>query len=73
MKQSNFLCIEKLCSGSDMVRRDWFKTIGLWDSYALLARVNHSLAADFAPPRGKSALFEENDCFECLSPHRIAA
>ena len=73
MKQSKFLRAKEIFPGSDIVRKYSFKTVGIWDSYALLARANHNLAMDFAIIREKSALFEEKDCFECLSPHRKAA
>jgi len=43
-----------------------FKSINTRDNCALLARANHKLAMNFA-------LFSEKDCFECLSPHNIAA
>lgn len=72
MKQSNFLRIKEIFPGSDIVRRYSFTTMGTRDSYALLASENHNLAMNFAISREKSALFQE-DCFECLSPHKIAA
>ena len=59
MKQSNF--------------RYSFKSINTRDNCALLARANHKLAMNFAISGEKSALFPEKDCFECLSPHIIAA
>jgi hypothetical protein len=62
-----------LFPGSDVVRRFTFKMIDTRDSYALLARANHLLAQDFANSRETSALFQKKDCFECLSPHDIAA
>ena len=40
---------------------------------ALLAVANRQLAHGYAIPRGESALFRKRDCFECLSPHNIAA
>ncbi len=73
MKQSRFLRAKELFPGSDIVRRYSFKTIGRWDHYALLARANHRLAMGFAIRGEKSAFFEGKDCFECLSPHKIAA
>ena len=59
MKQSNF--------------KYSFKSINTKDNCALLARANHKLAMNFAISEEKSALFPEKDCFECLSPHIIAA
>ena len=71
MKQSYLLSEKELFPGSDIVRKYTFKTMNTGDSYALLARANHQLAMNFAISRGKSAHFQ--DCFECLSPHEIAA
>jgi hypothetical protein len=73
MKQSNFTGAAELFPGSDAVRRCSFKTMNIWDSYALLAKANHQLAIKIAILRGKSALFQRKDCFECLSPHKSAA
>ncbi len=49
-----------------------FETIKIENIYALLARENRQLSFNFAALREKSALFSKKDCFECLSPHRIA-
>ncbi len=72
MKQSEILRTNELFHGSDIVRKYTFKTMDTRDSYALLARENHNLAMIFAVWEEKSALFQEKDCFECLSPHKIA-
>lgn len=40
---------------------------------ALIVRANHLLAFGFVCVWGESAHFMDNDCFECLSPHREAA
>lgn len=71
MKQSNYLCTKELFCGSDIVRKFSFKAIGVKDSCAILAKFGNTLSMDFALTRGKSALFQEKDCFECLSPHKI--
>lgn len=63
----------ELVPGSDIMRRFTFKMIETRDNYALLARANHQLAQNFANTRGQSVLFQKKDCFECLSPHKIAA
>jgi len=55
--------------GSDVVRRFTFKTMGAWDSCALLAVSNHQLAMESAYAWEQSAHFERVNCFECLSPH----
>lgn len=73
MKQSDFLRTKEVFPGSDIVRKYSFKTTGTRDSYALLARANHNLAMNFAVLGEQSTLFQEEDCFECLSPHEIAA
>ena len=49
------------------------KTMDIRNNCALLARANHQLTQGFFLSRGKSALFQEKDCFECLSPHETAA
>jgi len=68
MMQSYFLGAKELFPESDAIRKHTFKTVNTRDSYALLARANHQLAYGFAISRGKSALFQKKDCFECLSP-----
>jgi hypothetical protein len=61
-----------LFPGSAIVRKYTFKTVlDTRDHSALLARANHQMSQAFAAPRGKSAIL--SDCFECLSPHEIAA
>jgi hypothetical protein len=62
-----------LFPGSNIVRRFTFEMIDPRDSYALLVKANHQLAAVFADVREQSALFQKKDRFECLSPHEIAA
>jgi len=73
MKQFYFTDEKELFPGSDVVRKYTFKTMRLGDSYALLAVILPNLAAFFGLSRGESALFQKKDCFECLSPHEIAA
>ena len=73
MKQSELLRTMEVFPGSDIVRKYSFKTVGTRDSYALLARENHNLAMNIAISRDKSVHFQEKDCFECISPHEIAA
>ena len=71
MKQSNLLCVMEVFSGSYIVRRFTFKATDTRDNCAILAVLNHQLAMDPGSSRGQSAHFQ--DCFECLSPHKIAA
>ena len=73
MKQLELLFSDEVFSGSDIVQRFTFKTMGVWDKSALLAVFNHHLAASFALSWDKSAQMRKQDCFECLSPHNIAA
>ena len=73
MKQSKLLCAMEVFHGSDIVRRFTFKAMNTRDNCALLAVQNHQLAMIPVLSRGKSAHFWKNDCFECLSPHVIAA
>ena len=67
------LLADELFPGSDIVRRYTFKMIDPRDNYALLAKANHLLAQDFAISGDQSAHLRIKDCFECLSPHEIAA
>ena len=73
MKQSYFTDEKELFPGSDVVRKYTFKAMRLGDSYALLAVIRPILAGLLGLLRGKFALFQKRDCFECLSPHEIAA
>ena len=68
MKQSSFQFVKEIFPGSKAVRRFTFKTMGAWDSCALLAVKHHQLAMTPAISRDKSVHFWNNDCFECLSP-----
>jgi len=67
------LLSEELFPGSDIVRRYTFKMIDPRDNYALLAKANHLLAQDFAILGEESVHMRKKDCFECPSPHEIAA
>jgi len=67
------LLADELFPGSDIVRRYTFKMIDTRDNYALLAKANHQLAQDFANSGEQSVHLRKKDCFECLSPHNIAA
>jgi hypothetical protein len=73
MKQSYFTDEKELFPGSEIVRKYTFRTMRLGDSYAHLAVILPNLAAFFGLSRGEFALFQKRDCFECLSPHDIAA
>ncbi|MCL2546661.1 MAG: hypothetical protein FWE06_05635 [Oscillospiraceae bacterium] len=73
MKQSKPMFASEVFLGSNIVRKFTFKTINTGDSCALLAVLNHQLAMTLVTSRGQSAYFEKLDCFECLSPHEIAA
>ncbi len=63
---------KELFPGSDIVRKYAFITRTTRDTSALLAKANHRMAFDFVTTREQSALFEGKDCFECLSPHKLA-
>lgn len=73
MKQSYFTDAKELFSGSDVVRKFTFKTMNIGDSYAHMAVICPILAVNFELLGEESALFQKSDCFECLSPHNIAA
>ena len=73
MKQSYFTDATELFSVSNAVRKNTFKTMRLWDRYALLGSICHVLSARLGLLRGQSAIFQEKDCFERLSPHEVAA
>jgi hypothetical protein len=60
-----------LFPGSAIVRKYTFKMVlNTRDYSALMARANHQMSQSFVGTRGKSAIYQ--DCFECLSPHRLA-
>ena len=59
--------------GSEIKNIRAFDAIYTRDSYALLARANHRLAFILAALRDKCTHLTTTDCFECLSPHEIAA
>lgn len=73
MKQSFILRVKELFPGSEIVRKYAFKTTNTRDSYAHLARANRQLSQKFANAWAESVHLDGNDCFECLSPHEIAA
>ena len=73
MKQSHFTDEKELFPGSGVVGKYSFKTTSLGDGYAILAVILPNLAAFLGLSRGKSALFQKKDCFECLSPTENAA
>ena len=64
---------KELFSGSDIVRRYTFKTVSAGDSYALLGRSYRRMVSTRALCRENSAHFQQKNCFECHSPHEIAA
>jgi len=71
MRQSGDLRTKSLFNGSDVVRRFTFKAVDTRDSYALFAKTNYRLSMGFGDSRDSCANLY--DCFECLSPHKIAA
>jgi hypothetical protein len=73
MKRYVVLRSKELFPGSDIIRKYTFKTMNTRDNCALLARADRQLSQDFAISRDKCDLFQKKDCFECLSPHNIAA
>jgi len=73
LKQSELTLTNEVFPGCEVVLSFSFKTINVWDKCALFAVENHhfSMVSDFT--RGQSAHFLNNDCFECHTPHNIAA
>ena len=71
MKQSMFLRADEVFPGSIIINNRAFKMVDTRDKSALLAVVCPIQAAISALTGEKSAHFQ--DCFECLSPHEIAA
>ena len=65
--------VKELFPGSDVVRKFTFQMMNTRDTCALLARAEHQLAFDFADSGARSALFQNKDCFDCLTPHEITA
>jgi len=61
---------------SNPLPKSWkqaFKAIGIGNNRKLFVVVSPILAAHSALTRGYYALFQGDDCFECLSPHKTAA
>ena len=73
MEQFRLQFLEKAFPSGNILLRFTFKAIKAWGSCAHLAVLNRQLAHGFSVLRDKSAHFWKNDCFECLSPHEIAA
>lgn len=73
MKQSLLFGRREVFPGSEILSRRAFRIMDIRDNCALLAKANRHLSQAFADSRGKSALFQKKDCFECLSPHKTAA
>jgi len=73
MKQSLFLHAGEVFPGSIITNNRAFKINDTRDKSALLAVVCPILAAFLALTRERSILFQEKDCFECLSPQMKAA
>ena len=73
MKQSWLINADEAFPGSIIVSNRAFKIIDTRDESALLAVICPIQAAFSALARGNFVLFQEKDCFECLSPHDIAA
>jgi len=71
MKQSMFVHADELFPGSIIINNRAFKMINTRDQSALLAVICPIQAAVSAISGDRSAHFQ--DCFECLSPHKIAA
>ena len=62
-----------LLSESSMTYEFTFKTMNMRDKYALIAAQYRQFAMNSALLREESAHLRISDCFECLSPHSIAA
>jgi len=71
MKQSMFAHTDEMFPGSIIINNRAFKMVNTRGRSALLAVVCPIQAAISAFIRDESAHFQ--DCFECLSPHEIAA
>ena len=73
MKQSDLMLTNEVFPGCEVVLSFSFKTMKTWDKCALFAMENQRfiMSSDFA--RGQSAHFRNSDCFECQTPHTIAA
>ena len=71
MRQVGFICTEELFEGSDVVRRFTFKTVNTRDSYVDFSGNNCHISMGFGVSRDSCAYLY--DCFECLSPLKVAA
>ena len=73
IRQSRFIRAKELFPGSEVVRMHSFDMIGARDNCALLAIANQRLTQVASVFWAESANLFEYDCFECLSPHILAA
>ena len=79
MKQFATQAETKLALNSDIISESSlkyvssFKTMDLGDKYALLQVHDRRIAMNSAVLREESAHLHAIDCFECPSPHSIAA
>jgi len=73
MEQFKLHFLEDAFASDNVLLRFTFKTAKTRGNCAHLTVLNRRLAHGFSILREKSAHFWKNDCFECLSPHEIAA
>lgn len=72
--KSELIFTNKVFNGSTVVRKFTFKTVkATRDQSALLVAFKPQLAMGLAFLREQSAHFQRLICFECSSPHKIAA
>jgi len=73
MEQFRLQFLEEALPSDNVLLRFTFKTAKTRGNCAHLAVLNRQLAHGFSFLREESAHFWKSDCFECLSPHNIAA
>ena len=73
MNLTVFACGDAVLAVCECIKGYAFKAAPSWEKFALLAKLNHQLSAVFANAGVQSVHFYTQDCFECLSPHMIAA
>ena len=73
MEQFKLQFLEEIFPKVNVLLRFTFKAMKTVGNYAHLAVLNRQLAHGYSFLWGKSVHFWKHDCFECLSPHEIAA
>ncbi|MCL2426742.1 MAG: hypothetical protein FWD05_10455 [Oscillospiraceae bacterium] len=73
MKQSNIMFTNEELQSRTVARNLIHVSMKTWDSCAHFEAFNPSYIVTLISAGGQSIHLQKYDCFECLSPHKIAA